>query len=37
MLSWGRSNYPLATGVNLNLETNHRELGEEDVIGVQMG
>lgn len=27
----------LATGVNLNLETNHQELGDGDVIGVQMG
>lgn len=27
----------LATGVNLNLETNHEEFGDGDVIGVQMG
>lgn len=27
----------LATGVNLNLETNHQQLGDGDVIGVQMG
>lgn len=33
----GGGAFTLATGVNLNLETNHKGLGEEDVIGVQMG
>lgn len=34
----GGGTFTLATGVNLNLETNHKGLGRgEDVIGVQMG
>lgn len=37
VLSGGGRAIALATGVNLNLEMNPKELGEGDVIGVQMG
>lgn len=33
----GGGGIALATGVNLNLEMNPKELGEPDVIRVQMG